>query len=50
MEKAMHARSLQTAWVVKKKSYEWVVVAIASAVGFAIVITLITCFELSSAK
>jgi hypothetical protein len=51
MEKAgTHARSFQPAWVVKKRSYEWVVVAIASTVGFAIVIMLITVFELSSAK
>jgi hypothetical protein len=47
---AIQGKSLQSAWVVKKKSYEWVVVALASAVGFAIVITLITFFELSSAK
>ena len=51
MEKSgTHDRPFQPAWVVKKRSYEWVVVAIASAVGFAIVITLITFFELSSAK
>jgi hypothetical protein len=51
MEKsAISERPLQAAWVVKKKSYEWVVVAVASAIGFAIVITLITFFELSSVK
>jgi hypothetical protein len=52
MEKAgTHQKSFQPAWIVKKKiSYEWIVVAIASTVGFAIVITLIAYFELSSAK
>ena len=47
---AIHERAVQPAWIIKKKSYEWVVVAVASAVGFAIVIALITVFELSSLK
>jgi hypothetical protein len=47
---AIQHRSMQSAWVVKKKSYEWIVVSLGAAIGFAVVITLIAFFELSSVK
>ena len=47
---AVHGRSPQAVWVVKKKSYEWIVVALAAAIGFAIIFSLLTAVELSSVK
>jgi hypothetical protein len=48
MEKAANnERPMQMQWVVKKKSYEWVLVLVASVLGFAVVMGLITFVELS---
>jgi hypothetical protein len=48
---AIHGKSLHSAWVVKKKvSGEWIVVAIASLLGFGVIFTLITFLELSAVK
>ena len=48
---AIHGRTLHSAWVVKKKGNgEWIVVAIASVLGFGVIFALLTFIELSAVK
>jgi hypothetical protein len=51
MEKVANAstdRPMQMQWIVKKKSYETLLVVVASVLGFAVVFGLITFMELST--
>jgi hypothetical protein len=51
MEKtAMICNSIQSGWGVGKRSGKWILVSVASVLGFGIIITLTTFFELSAVE
>jgi len=49
MERAGSAeKPIQPQWISNKKNYEWLMVIVASVLGFGVVITLITFAELAN--